>query len=137
MDIHEFDEQLNTIKAFHSYLSDIIDKGYNNNQDIIKLIAKNINEYIEQMEELEAEQNESEKDSDETESDENESDETESEDDNTIVKQKIQSKMDKFLNTETDLSKIYLYQKDNKYISELNEFINNSYFYGYSINTIT
>jgi hypothetical protein len=117
MNIHEFDEQLNTIKAFHTYLSEVIDKGYNNNQEIIKLIVKNINEYIEQMTDLE-----NGKDND-TEEEEEEEDEA------TQLENKLKLKIEKFLKSNVDLSKIYLYRKDNKYIDELNNFVCNSYLY--------
>ena len=119
METAELDENLNTIKAFHTFLTDIIYKGYNNEPEIIKLIVKHINNYVKDTTEDETE--------DETEEEEEE--EEEEEDEETLLKQKIQSKIDKFLNSYNDLSKIYLYQKDNKYILELNNFIKSSLLY--------
>jgi hypothetical protein len=124
MDIREFDEQLNTIKAFHTYLSEVIDKGYSNNPNIVKLITKTINEYIENMSDAEKDAEDAE-DSEETESEK----ESEDEDEEMELKKKIQLKIDKFMSSNNDLSKIYLYQTDKKYITEMNEFINNSFLY--------
>jgi hypothetical protein len=128
MDIREFDEQLNTIKAFHTYLSEVIDKGYSNNPNIVKLITKTINEYIENMSDAEkdAEDAEDVEDSEETESEKDSEEESEEE---MELEKKIQLKIDKFMSSNNDLSKIYLYQKDKKYITEMNEFINNSFIY--------
>jgi Sec-independent protein translocase protein TatA len=117
MDIREFDEQLNTIKAFHTYLSEVIDKGYNNNPNIVKLIVKTINEYIENMSDVE------------NDNQDNEETEEEEENEDMEFEKKIQLKIDKFMSSNNDLSKIYLYQKEKKYITEMNEFINNSFIY--------
>ncbi len=124
MDIYELDEQLNTIKAFHTYLSEVIEKGYNNNPKIIKLIVNTINEYIEKI----ADKSDESSDSDES-TESTESEELNEYDEDLGLKDKIQLKIDKFMNTETDLSKIYLYKKNKKYITEMNDFINNSFFY--------
>ena len=41
-----YDEKLTTIKAFHSYLGDVIDKGYNNDTYTLLLIVKHINNFV-------------------------------------------------------------------------------------------
>ena len=129
MDIREFDEQLNTIKAFHTYLSEVIDKGYSNNPNIVKLITKTINEYIENMSDAEND-NQDNEEIEETESEKESEDESEDESEEEMeLKKKIQLKINKFMSSNNDLSKIYLYQKDKKYITEMNEFINNSFLY--------
>jgi hypothetical protein len=110
-DSHDFDEDLETIKAFHTFLTEIIDNGYNNDKDIIKKIAKYINKYID----------------DDTESSSTKSDS--SEDENEELNNKIQNKIDKFMMSNNDLSKIYLYKKNNIFISTMNEFINNTFKY--------
>ena len=116
MDIELIDNNLNTIKAFHEFLSDIIDKGYNNDVDLLKLIVKHINLYVKDITE----------DNDE---DNNNNDNNEDEDETTLLKNKIQSKIDKFMKNENHLSKIFLYKQDNKYIINMNQFIDKSYIY--------
>ena len=111
MDNHDFDEDLNTIKAFHTFLTEIINKGYTNDIDIIKKIVKHINNYID----------------DDTEKN-TESDNSDDENENNELKNKIQQKIDKFMESNNDLSKIYLYKKYN-YINNMNEFINSTYGY--------
>lgn len=115
MDSHYIDEQLDTIKAFHSFLSDIIDKGYNNNPEIIKSVVNVINQYIKNITQPEQ--------SDQTEED------TDDEDEDKQLKEKIEAKINKFLKSTDYLSKIYLYQKDNRYNDELKKFENNLYKY--------
>ncbi len=113
MDIIEFDKCLDTIKAFYSFLSDIIDKGYNNDINMLKLISKYINDYIDDNDNNDNDE-ESEKDEEEEES----------------VEDKIQKKIDKFLKSENDLSKIYLYKKYNEQlIINMNKFIESSLIY--------
>ena len=112
MDSHYIDEQLDTIKAFHSFLSDIIDKGYDNNPEIIKSVVNVINQYIKNI--TQPEQSE---------------EYTESEDEDKQLKEKIEAKIDKFLKSTDYLSKIYLYQKDNRYNDELKKIENNLYKY--------
>jgi hypothetical protein len=111
MESHDFDEGLETIKAFHTFLTEIIDKGYNNDKDIIKKIVKHINNFID----------------DNTES--NNNSDTESEDEEETLKTKIQEKINKFMISGNDLSKIYLYKKSNNFINNMNEFINNTFKY--------
>jgi hypothetical protein len=118
MDSHYIDEQLDTIKAFHSFLSDIIDKGYDNNPVIIKSVVNVINQYIKNITEPEQ--------SDESEQSE---EDTESEDEDKQLKEKIEVKIDKFLKSTNYLSKIYLYHKDNRYNDELKKFEKNLYKY--------
>jgi hypothetical protein len=108
MESHDFDEDLNTIKAFHTFLTDIIEKGYNNKKDTIKKIVKHINNYID---------------------DETDNDDDEDEDETKLLNQKIQQKIDKFMESNNDLSKIYLYKKHNNYINNMNIFINNTFIY--------
>jgi len=107
------DEQLDTIKAFHAFLTDIIDKGYNNNPDVIKSVVILINQYIQDISKPKDEETEEESE----------------EDENTKFKEKIEAKINKFLKSNDHLSKIYLYQKDNKYIDEMNIFINKLFEY--------
>lgn len=141
MDIHEIDEHLETIKAYHTFLGEILEKGYNNNIDVIKSIVKNINHYIKTMMKSNDSDNHSDNNSDhyydyndtedekeeETEEEEEETEEEEEEEDN--IKEKIELRIKHFMSMPTDLSKIYLYQKDKKYITEMNQYINNSFVY--------
>ncbi len=119
METHYMDEQLETIKAFHSFLGDIIDKGYNNNPEVIKSVVNVINQYIKNITEPDKSKDESDEETEE-----------EKKDELTQLKEKIQTKINKFLKSNDYLSKIYLYQKDNKYINELNNFVNKLYEYG-------
>ncbi len=119
MESHYMDEQLDTIKAFHSFLGDIIDKGYNNNPEVIKSVVSVINQYIKKITEPSQSENNSEE----------ETEEEEEEDEYKQLNEKIQAKIDKFLKSNDYLSKIYLYQKDSKYINELNNFVNKLYEY--------
>ena len=120
METFELDEQLNTIKAFHTFLTEIIDKGYNNDPNLIKLVSKHINNYVNKL------NNETEDEEDEEEEDDKEEDNKEAK---ILLEQKIQLKVDKFMKHSNDLSKIYLYQKDTKYIIEMNNYMNSLLLY--------
>jgi len=133
MNTFELDEDLETIKAFHTFLTDILEKGYNNNILIIKSIVKNINNYIKTMITSENDsQNDSQNNSDNNES-QNNSDDNQSDDDENEelikLKEKIQLKINDFLSSPINLSKYYLYQKDKTYITKMNQYINKSFIY--------
>ena len=127
MDSHYIDEQLDTIKAFHSFLSDIIDKGYDNNPVIIKSVVNVINQYIKNI--TEPEQSDQSDETEQSDESEQSDEDTESEDEDKQLKEKIKAKIDKFLKSTDYLSKIYLYQKDNRYNDELKKIENNLYKY--------
>jgi hypothetical protein len=44
-----YDEKLTIIKTFNTYLTDIIDKGYNNNYNILEYIVKHINNFQDEL----------------------------------------------------------------------------------------
>lgn len=50
--VEYYDEKLTIIKAFNTYLNNIIDKGYNNDIDILLSIVKHINNFTDEQVEL-------------------------------------------------------------------------------------
>jgi hypothetical protein len=137
-----YDEKLTTIKAFHTYLGDVITKGYNNNYDTLSYIVKHINnfqdEIIEESARNEPSLNESNMFNYEynlsSSSSSSSNNTTEDEDDNNetnierLQKEKELQKIKKFLDG-PDLSKIYLYKKNNKFVIQMENFIKKSYLY--------
>ncbi len=149
MDSQEYyDNKLTTIKVFNSYLSNIINKGYNNDIDTLLLIVKNIDNFVD-------EQIEANKyytlpkellPSEPTFLDENESDnnissnsdimnsdtESETESDEDIIKSQKDKELNKiknFIENSNNLSKVYIYKKNNNYITKMKIFINESFKY--------
>ena len=50
MDISElYDDYLTTIKAFHTHITDIISKGYNNEMDTLSILTRHIDNYINEI----------------------------------------------------------------------------------------
>ena len=105
---------------FHYRPFSLMEHNYNNDPNLIKLVSKHINNYVNKL-------------NNETEDEEDEEDEDDKEEDNKeakiLLEQKIQLKVDKFMKHSNDLSKIYLYQKDTKYIIEMNNYMNSLLLY--------
>ncbi len=149
-----YDDKLTTIKVFNTYLSSIIDKGYNNEIDILLLIVKHINNFIDEHIELNktsilpkelipdepmfvdddiykkssSSENIMMLSVSESDSDaESETDsETDSEDNIKSYKEKELNKIKKFIENSDDLSKIYIYMKKNNKINKMKRFIKKS-----------
>ncbi len=155
---HElYDEKLTTIKAFNSYLSSIINKGYNNDYETLLHIVKHINNFQDDIIETGARNNIdtsfmelddnmfndepiyynnnsnlnfiSSSSSSSSSSEETNEDEEDDEKLKQQHKEKELQKIKKFINESDDLSKIYLYKKNNNYIKQLEKFMNNSLIY--------
>jgi hypothetical protein len=146
------DEKLTIIKAFHTYLGEIIDNGYNNDYETLLIITKHINNYQEDI--INPSSNEentfnyeynlsSSSSSSSAEEDNNSQTTTEDEEDNEdeninntdseieaerLQKEKELNKIKKFFDG-PDLSKIYLYNKNNKFVKNMESFIKKSYLY--------
>ena len=143
MDAQEYyDDKLTTLKAFNTYLSNIIDKGYNNDTDTLLLIVKHINNFVDEHTESNNESilpkellpddtdnntlyfsNDSEKTNTDSELD------TDSESDYEDIKNKELNKIKNFIENSDDLSKKYIYMKNNNYIKKMNRFITSSLVY--------
>ena len=120
------DANLEKINAFQEFLSEIVERGYNNDESLIKLIVKHIDNYMKEINENDNNNTfEETNNSEETEEEEEE----EEKDEDRLFKEKIQLKIDKFMKSNNDLSKIYLYKNNNFYKDELNQFIDKSYIY--------
>ena len=148
-----YDEKLTTIKAFYTYLGEVLDKGYNNNYDTLMYIVKHINNYQNDIIEetsrntmiepafIDNEANmfnyeyklSSSSSSSSNNSNNNSNNTTEDEDESEreaerLYKEKELQKIKKFFDG-PDLSKIYLYKKDNKFVRQMENFIKNAYKY--------
>lgn len=136
-----YDEKLTTIKAFHTYLGNIIDKGYNNDYDTLSYIVKKI-EYSARNNIIEKYVNEenmfnyeynlsssSSSSSSSLSSNNTTEDEEENEEEiERLQKEKELQKIKKFFDG-SDLSKVYLYKKNNKFIKQMENFVKKSYLY--------
>ncbi len=122
--IHDFDNKLATIKAFHTFLSEIIDKGYLNDIKTISNIVDSIEMFY---------KTETFDDNNDINSliltDNNIKTESESESDIDNTKHVIYNddeKVQQFMENYNDISSILLYNKKPKYINRMRRFINSS-----------
>lgn len=131
MDIsHIYDQKLNTINQYHKFLTDIINKGYNNDLEILFLVDKHIQNFlIEGLDKSKKQQKinllKSEENMDMLDETEDSSDE-ESYTSKSTTENKINEQIKEFVNKYNDISKYYIYKNDKKYISDMNDFIKNS-----------
>ncbi len=165
-----YDEKLSTIKAFHTYLSEVINKGYNNSYVTLSYIVKHINNFQDEIIEERANNNiietsfvdeenmnecydnqdiyysaqsfklssnsSSTSSSTSSSSSSSSSSSTNSDTDDDVneerqlkqQREKELAKINKFIDG-PDLSKIYLYKKNDEYIKNMMNFIKNSYNY--------
>ncbi len=144
MSIEEYNDELNKIKLFHTYLSNILADGYTNEIDDLKKLNNQINNIN-----INSEYNDNNDFIDENESDydcipfirntnkyqssssSSSSSDTEDEDDNTKNINKEQLKVERFIKNSNDISNISLYKMNGfEYINIMKNFINKTFIYG-------
>ncbi len=133
----EYDDKLTSIKLFNTFLSNIIDKGYNNNMSTLKLIVKHINNFIIETSNSSISVNNSSDSDNSSKSSLSESSESsessDSDSDNTFVeisqKERQLKKINDFIINSDNLSKIALYKKHNNLRNNMKQFIENSLIY--------
>ena len=137
------DQKLTTIKSFHTYLGNILDKGYMNDESSLDHIIKFLKQYKYQINDDNNTEEESEKESEEDD-DEDEDNESSDSDNNSIfysadkVSQFSNSyntsklndndykKLDAFLNESDDFISLDLYTKSTKSVDRMKLFLNSS-----------
>ncbi len=144
MDLSEvYDNKLTIIKQYHDYLKDVIRKGYNNSIDMLILIDKHINNFLNEAHKLVEDKkiiidkpntqslDESLEDTynDDTFLYSSSSDSDSDNDSKELEQNKRElNKIDNFINNSNDLSKLYIYNINNKnnYINKMKKFISNN-----------
>jgi hypothetical protein len=134
MDSHIFyDDWLTKIKEFNEYLTNIIDKGYNNNFNKLSLIVKNINNLNDDLIKLSLSMN-SDDDNCDTDTepveqnsfkfyteDKSSDSSSDTDDEAEFERKKELKKINNFIKNSDDLSNIYIYKNNNT--NEMNKFI--------------
>jgi hypothetical protein len=149
MDLSEvYDNKLTIISQYHEYLTDVIRKGYNNNIDMLILIDKHINNFLNEAHKLVEDKkliidkpntqslneplddNDNYNNSSSSDSNDSDTDSNDSDTDNSEQNKKELNKIDNFIINSDDLSKIYIYNINNNiknnYINKMKKFINNN-----------
>jgi hypothetical protein len=147
------DQKLTKIKSFHTYLGNILDKGYMNDESSLDHIVKFLKQYKHQINDDNNTEEESEKESEEDDDDEDNEDNDSSDSDNNSIfysADKVSiftnsyntnscntsklndndyKRIDAFLNESDDFISLDLYTKSTKSIDRMKIFLNNSLSY--------
>jgi hypothetical protein len=139
MDLSEvYDNKLTIISQYHEYLTDVVRKGYNNSIDMLILIDKHINNFLNEAHKLVEDKKviidkpntqSLNKPLDYNNSSSSDSDSDTDDNDDTEQNKKELIKINKFINSSGDLSKLYIYNINNNYIKKMKKFIGNNNYY--------